>query len=357
MASRLTIECVRILIVKLGSIGDIVHALPAVAEIWRQIPDAEISWVVEKRSAEILKGNRILDHLIEIETKNLRTNGSTETVLRNLRGQVGELRKNKFDIAIDLQGLIKSALVAKLSGAKKRWGFAGRALREPASRIFLTDSVKIPPETHIIKKNLLLVEMALGLEKSGEGLEFPIDVTCGDVDEAESIIERVGPRFAILNPAGGWVTKLWDARKFGQLADRLWNEFRLPSVIVSGPNEDQLSQTVFTSAGTGKILSTKPSLKGFFELAKHAAVYVGGDTGPTHLAIAACAPIVGIFGPTEWWRNGSLNPKDICVERTDIGCRVDCHRRTCTNWICMDISVETVFEAVRTRIAAEPAVV
>jgi heptosyltransferase-1 len=348
---------VRVLIVKLGSIGDIVHALPAVAEIRHQMPDAEISWVVEKRSAEILRGNRTLDRLIEVETKGLRANGSTETVLRNLRGQVGELRKNKFDVALDLQGLIKSALVAKLSGAKKRWGFAGRALREPASRIFLTDSVKIPRQTHIIRKNLLLVETALGLAESDEPLEFPIDVSSGDVDEAESIVERVGPRFAILNPAGGWVTKLWDARKFGQLADLLWNEFRLPSVIVSGPNEDHLSQAAFASAGTGKILSTKPSLKGFFELAKHAAVYVGGDTGPTHLAIAAGAPLVGIFGPTEWWRNGSFNPKDICVERSDIGCRVNCHRRTCSNWICMDISVETVFGAVRTRIASEAAIV
>ena len=343
----------RVLIVKLGSIGDIVHALPAVAEIRRQIPDAKISWVVEKRSAEILRGNRTLDRLIEVETKGLRTNGSTETVLRNLRGQLAELRKNKFDVAIDLQGLIKSALVAKLSGAKKRWGFAGRALREPASRIFITDSVRIPRQTHIIRKNLLLVETALGLAESNGRSEFPIDVSLGDIVEAESIVERVGPRFAILNPAGGWVTKLWDARKFGQLADRLWNELRLPSVIVSGPNEDQLSQAAFASAGIGKILSTKPSLKGFFELAKHAAVYVGGDTGPTHLAIAAGAPLVGIFGPTEWWRNGSLNPKDICVERSDIGCRVDCHRRTCSNWICMDISVETVFEAVRERISAE----
>jgi ADP-heptose:LPS heptosyltransferase len=91
-------------------------------------------------------------------------------------------------------------------------------------------------------------------------------------------------------------------------------------------------------------------LKGFYELAKKAAVYVGGDTGPTHLAIAAGAPIVGIFGPTEWWRNGSPFTEDICVERTDISCRVECHRRTCSNWICMDIGVETVLEAVTERL-------
>jgi lipopolysaccharide heptosyltransferase I len=348
---------VRVLIVKLGSIGDIIHTLPALAEIRREMPNSEISWVVEKRSAEILRGNSAIDRLIEIDTKNFRSNGSGDAVLRNLRGQVGELRKGKFDTAIDFQGLIKSAVVAKLSGAKKRWGFAGRALREPASRIFLTDTVKIARRTHVIRKNLLLARTAVGLGSVDGSLKFPITVAPADVDEADAIIERVGPRFAILNPGGGWVTKLWDARKFGQLADRLWAEFRLPSVIVSGPNEDELARLAFESAKSGKVLSTEPSLKGFFELSKHATVYVGGDTGPTHLAIAAGAPVVGLFGPTEWWRNGSLDPADICVERNDIGCRVACHRRTCSNWICMDISVETVLDAVRKRISAEAALI
>lgn len=348
----------RILIVKLGSIGDIIHTLPALAAIRRELPGAEIGWVVEKRSAEILRDNPMLDRLIEIDTKGLRSNGSTESLLQNLRGQVGELRKVKFDTALDFQGLIKSAVVAKLSGAKKRWGFAGRALREPASRILLTDSVKIPRHTHIIRKNLMLARTALGLKGKYESLEFPIQVSTAETQEAAAIIERIGPRYAILNPGGGWVTKLWDARKFGRLADLLWDEFRLPSVVVSGPNEDELARLAFESSVSGKIISTKPSLKGFVELAKHADVYVGGDTGPTHLAVAAGAPIVGIFGPTEWWRNGSPYPDDICVERTDIDCRVDCHRRTCSNWICMDISVETVFEAVRARMmSAEAAMV
>jgi ADP-heptose:LPS heptosyltransferase len=209
----------------------------------------------------------------------------------------------------------------------------------------------------VIRKNLLLSREALGLEPRSKSLEFPIRVPSAAADEANAIVEHVGPRFAILNPAGGWVIKLWDAQKFGALADRLWNEFRLPSVIVAGPNEDHLARIVFENARSGKVFSTKPSLKGFFELAKHAAVYVGGDTGPTHLAIAAGAPIVSLFGPTEWWRNGSLNPRDICVERNDIGCRVNCHRRKCSNWICMDINVETVFDAVRSRISAEAAVI
>ena len=97
---------------------------------------------------------------------------------------------------------------------------------------------------------------------------------------------------------------------------------------------------------SGKARAVSLSLKGFYELAKRAQVYVGGDTGPTHLAIAAGTPIVGLFGPTEWWRNGSLRAADICVERVDIDCRTDCHRRACSKWICMDIEVERVLQAV-----------
>jgi ADP-heptose:LPS heptosyltransferase len=99
-----------------------------------------------------------------------------------------------------------------------------------------------------------------------------------------------------------------------------------------------------------KLILASPSLKGFFELAKQAAIYVGGDTGPTHLAVAAGARVVGLFGPTEWWRNGSPHPDDICVARTDIGCNVDCHRRKCDAWICMDFGVEAVMNAINERL-------
>jgi len=344
---------VQILIVKLGSIGDIVHTLPAAAAIRRHLPSAEISWVVEKRAAEILRGNPIIDRLIEIDTKGLRAKGGVDEMLRELREQVGELRKSRFDLAIDFQGLLKSALVAKVSGARRRWGFAGRALREPPSRILLTDSVKIPRTTHIVNKNLLLASAALGFEPANTPPEFPIAFNHADAAEADAIVQGIGPRFAILNPAGGWWTKLWDAANYGRLADRLWDEMRLPSVIVYGPGQEALAQKAVAGSKSGKAVVAQPSLKGLYALAKNSSVYVGGDTGPTHIAIAAGAPIVGIFGPTEWWRNGSLDPRDICVERTDIGCRVNCHRRTCSNWICMDIDVEIVLAGIKKRLAAE----
>ena len=150
------------------------------------------------------------------------------------------------------------------------------------------------------------------------------------------------------------MTKLWPAERYGALADLLWERDRIASMVVTGPNEIELAERVAGASMSGRVTLLQPTLKTFYELARLASVYVGGDTGPTHLAIAAGAPIVGIFGPTEWWRNGSTSPYDICVERADTNCRVDCHRRTCSAWVCMDISVEAVYDAVVRRLTGTP---
>ncbi len=337
----------RILIVKLGSIGDIIHTLPSLAAIRRALPDAVISWVVEERSAEILRGNTMIDNLIEVDTRSLRGGKVIEEILLDASKQLKGLRQFKFDIAIDFQGLWKSAMIGKLSGAKRRWGFSRDGLREPASRILLTDTVVSRPQINIINKNLGLATGALGIAEPTSGFEFPIVTTDEHIAEANAIITTAGTEnFAVLNPGGGWVTKLWHAEKFGQLADRLWEEKGLLSIIATGPKETELAEMVAANNKSGKLVLSQPSLKGFYELVRHAKIYVGGDTGPTFIAVAAGAPVVGLFGPTEWWRNGSPNPDDICVEGTGIGCRVDCHRRTCSKWICMDSDVETVFTAV-----------
>lgn len=338
-----------ILIVRLSAIGDIIHSLPVLAATKRHLPESRVSWVAEQRSAEILRGNPLIDDLIEVDTRSFKGGKTIENILIEMSRQARLIRRSKYDTAIDLQGLIKSAVATQVSAAKKRWGFDKKGLREPAGRIFYTDTVKTEPKIHVIRKNLALAAAALGFDPLSP-VEFPIATADEHRAEAEALIARAdGRRFAILNPAGGWVTKLWRAADFGKLADRIDGELGLTSIVVTGPNESELAAAVRANSRSERILFAEPSLKGFYVLAKKATVYVGGDTGPTHLAIAAGAPVVGIFGPTEWWRNGSLNPEDICVERTDIDCRVNCHRRTCSNWICMDIPVESVFHAVKTR--------
>jgi heptosyltransferase-1 len=343
----------RILIVKLGSIGDIVHTLPALAAMRRALPDSEISWVVERGAAEILRDNPLLDRLIEVDTKALRRGLMSGETLRAPRQQLRLLRASAFDLALDFQGLLKSSLAARLSRAQRVYGFARNALREPASRFLVHETVPIPTGLHVIRKNLTLVESALGISvpDDPDDFEFPIDLNQAHEFEAAEAARETEGRYAILNPGGGWPTKLWSADKFGVLADQLWDRFRLHSLVTYGPGEAGLAEQVLSNSISGKAQGVCLSLKGFFALAKNAEVYVGGDTGPTHLAVAARTPIVGLFGPTEWWRNGSPGSDDICVERTDIDCRVDCHRRSCSKWICMDIDVERVLHAVTDRLA------
>jgi ADP-heptose:LPS heptosyltransferase len=320
------------------------------------MPNAEISWVAENRSAEILRSgdsgerNQFLSRLIEIDTKALRRRESLGETLLIARQQLRGLRASAFDIALDFQGLLKSASIAKLSKAKRRCGFAREVLREPASRFLLTDTIEVPRQIHVIRKNLMLAQKALNIPVPERDFEFPIFTEKTHVEEAEKIVSQTGENFAILNPAGGWTTKLWGAEKFGALADRLWEENNLISVVTTAPNENALAEKVLQNSKSGKTFAANLSLKGFYELTKRAKIYVGGDTGPTHLAAAAKAPIVGIFGPTEWWRNGSPNRNDICVERNDINCRADCHRRACDNWICLDITTETVLRAAQKRL-------
>src|SRR5689334_7335080 len=152
----------RILFVKLGAIGDVIHTLPSLAHARAALPSVDISWVVESRTSEILRQNPLIDDLIEVDTRSIRGTRVDE-LLPELRRQIKGLRKHKFDIAIDFQGLLKSAVIAKLSGAKVRVGFSREALREPASRMLLTETVKTTPQIHVIRKNLELLSGALNI--------------------------------------------------------------------------------------------------------------------------------------------------------------------------------------------------
>jgi ADP-heptose:LPS heptosyltransferase len=269
--------------------------------------------------------------------------------LRAPRQQLRRLRASAFDIALDFQGLLKSASIARLSGARRVFGFSREALREPASRIFLSKTIPIPPKTHVIRKNLMLASGALGIPVPTDAQDYSFPITTSPAHEEEAAVVSNG-NFAILNPAGGWPTKLWSVDRFGRLADELWSHYGLRSLVTYGPGERDLAEEVIGGARSGQATAVNLSLKGLYELARRADVYVGGDTGPTHIAVAAGAPIVGLFGPTEWWRNGSPRREDICVERVDIDCRTDCHRRACSNWICMDIEVDRVLQAVGERL-------
>ena len=360
----------QILVVKLSSIGDVVHTLPAAAALKAGLPDAVISWAVEHRAAAILRDSPAIDDLIEVDLQNSRKNLGGPLVIKNLKRQLGSRNsasnshqsKRRFDIAIDFQGLIKSGLVTLASNARRRLGFETADLRERPSRLFLTDQVDTIKLPHVIQKNLALAQHAISLVDSSADLrgaaltpndpgsyEFPIAISRGDEIYADELIEVCKGRFAIVNPGGGWGTKLWSAQCYGRLTDWLAAEYGIGSVVTCGPGEEALARSVLSNARSETVIVARSTLKQFAALARRASLFVGGDSGPLHIAAACKTPIVGLYGPTSPRRNGPFDPRDVTVGR-DIWCREDCHRRSCWHWECMDIPVSEVQRAIEQRL-------
>ncbi len=353
------LHSMRILIVKLSSIGDVVHTLPAVAALRRSLPTAHLAWAVERRASAILKDCPAIDERIELDTRGWRknwhraeTHRQMREALAQLRGETGE-QSCLPDLAIDFQGLLKSGVIAALSKAARRIGFETGELRESASRIFITEAVTTHTLPHVIEKNLALAHAAVvavgGEWQAGNGYEFPITVSADDEAYITGQLEEVGEEFAILNPGGGWPTKLWPAERFGQLADWLWREFAWKSVVTYGAGEERLAQSVVSHAKSGAAQMLDATLKQLVVLARRARLFVSGDTGPLHIAAACRTPIVGIYGPTSAERNGPFDPLDVTVGR-DLWCRPNCHRRRCWHWNCMEISLSHMQQAVRQRV-------
>jgi len=347
----------RIVIVKLSSIGDVVHTLPAAALLRRSLADAHIAWVVERRASEILKDSPVIDELIELDTRAWRANFLSPATFSQVRGKLGQLNSNgaaRADVAIDFQGLIKSGFVAFKSRASSRIGFETQELREQPSKLFLTQQVSTSHLNHVIEKNLELARAAIAsvgaIESSTDSYEFPIAISSGDEQYVEALIDDQSGRFAVINPGGGWPTKLWSAERYAELGDWLWSECALTSFVTYGPGEETLAHTVSSNAKSDHVRPAASSLKQFVALARRAELFVGGDTGPLHLAAASRTPIVGLYGPTSPERNGPFDPRDVTVGR-DLWCRADCHRRSCWHWECMDIPVSDVRAAVLKRLA------
>ncbi|MBL8192852.1 MAG: lipopolysaccharide heptosyltransferase I [Blastocatellia bacterium] len=339
------------LIVKLSSIGDVVHTLPAVAALRQAYPKERITWVVERSASAILLDNPTIDQLIIIDTRRWRKNFWQPPTIQEFISSIKTLRKHPVDIALDFQGLLKSASIARLSRSSKILGFSNIGLREKASRFFLTDQIDINDQQHVIEKNLQLVA-SLGIDIK-QPFQFPISVPKTDELYIDKLLENLQvTEFAIINPGGGWPTKLWSAEKFGQMADWLWENYKLPSLVTFGPGEENLAQRVIKASRSSHCYSVTTNLKQFVALARRATLFLGGDTGPLHLAAACQTPIVGIYGPTQPKRNGPFDKADLTVGLEDLACRVNCHRRRCpTNNECMDISLNTVAKAIEKRLS------
>ncbi len=345
----------RVLIVRLGALGDIVHALPVLGALKDEWPLAQIDWIVDARYADILNYVEGLHRRIVVRAA---TPAATPEVVSFAggRGFVGAwrfMRQQRYDVALDLQGLLKSAVLARLSGARRVIGFTAAMLREPQAVWFYNETVSSVADAHIIQKNLAVLA---ALDIRERGLRFPLRVPQSRLaDEMTHVATDTGDgRFAVMNPGGGWANKRWPAARFGELAARLWAEQRIPSFVLWGPGEESLAHTVVKrSLGAASRLPAT-TLGEVLAVAARAAIVVSGDTGPLHLATALGTPVVGLYGPTFPSRNGPWHTSDMTVSR-DNTCICHYKRRCVRHVACLDeIGVDEVFRAVSARLRQEP---
>jgi heptosyltransferase-1 len=339
----------RILIVRLGALGDIVHAIPVAAALREAFPSAEIDWLVSAKHREILDAVTVLDRRLVVNDRSRPATGTS------LFAAIRLLRKARYDLAIDLQGLLKSAVIARASGARQVVGFNARYARESAARFFYTvahdpggEGMFAPSETrHVVAINLgLLASVGVTVTEP----HFPIAVPPSPA--ADAMTAAAGGRFALLNTGAAWPNKRWPPDRFADLARAIDDRHRLKSVVLWGPGESALAQAVEKGAGGAAIAAPETTITDVIALADRAALMVSGDTGPTHIAAALGTPIVGIYGPTRPERNGPWLPEDETVSRASV---CECHHlRQCRRerMCLLDIEVAEVLAAVERRLAA-----
>ncbi len=339
----------RILIIRLSSLGDILHTLPAFQSLRDTFPQARIDWLVEKRMSFLLTAVEGIDNVVEVDTRKVKTNaGSREPwgeVLRCIR----RLRSEAYDCSLDFQGLLKTALLSLLCGARTRFGFSRTLVREWPAHLFYHRVVPKPDKTtHVVALNQMLAAEA-GAARSTRPVE--LKSIAEDESEVSEQISRAGLReFAVLNPGGGWPTKRWLPSRYGELGSRIFSELGLGIVVTTGPGEEPLFDEIARNCPAARPVHLQLPFLQMIPLIRRAHLFIGGDTGPFHLACALEIPTVCILGPTDPARNGPWREIDESVVRV-LPCSF-CNGRTCpTQNECMDIGAEQVFQAVLKRMA------
>jgi lipopolysaccharide heptosyltransferase I len=328
----------RILIVRMSALGDIVHALPVLSAIRTAHPQVEVDWLADRKYAGILAFVDGLDRRII---------GRPE-----LSKAVPLMRARGYDVAIDLQGLLKSASMARLSGAARVIGFERRALRERAAAWFYSETAPVAPDAHITHKNLSVMPL-LGV--TAPDVKFPLVIPPSRVAEqvAADADARGASGFALINPGAAWPNKRWPPERFGAIARHLRDRHGLRSCVLWGAGEAPLADAVVHASSAAAVRAPETSLGDLLALCARTSLMLSGDTGPVHIAAALQTPIVGLYGPTRPARNGPWDPRDVVVSRAGT---CECfHKRECRRGqaaMCLnEIPIDEVKDAVDLRLS------
>jgi heptosyltransferase I len=309
----------RFLIVRLGAMGDVIHALPAVAALRQACPKATIGWLIEERWAELLctlpaarSGARseqraLVDHVHTVDTRKWRSDLLSLQTAEQAAAVWSDVRSKNYQVAFDFQGAIKSALFASWSGANTIIGAAQP--RENVASMFYGHRV-IPRGAHVVDQNLSIAESVLGRSLPASTPPFPRD----GQSEARvcACLQQHGIKdLVLMNPGAGWGAKQWPAERYAKAAQFLCDR-GLRTIVNYGPGENEIAEEVQrASGGSAEILCA--SISDLIALTRRARLFIGGDTGPLHLAAALQIPVVGIYGPTDPARTGPYGTRSIVL--------------------------------------------
>jgi len=334
----------RFLVVRLGSLGDIVHTFPAVAGLRDALPKAEIVWLTHPRWKTLVESSALATDIWETETRSY----------SSLREIIRCIRKNRFTAAIDYQGLWKSAMLPFFGGVPRRIGFSSQTIRESGVPILYTDRVRTTL-THIADQNGELSQRA----GARNGIA-PVALAVPAIQEVFVLQLLRGfsiERYVVLSPAGGWRSKCWPPDRYGALCQKIRGILGMRCVLNYGPGEENLVAEVKSASGEADPIAYNGSLEQLMALLRNAACIVGGDTGPLHLAVALGTPAVAIFGPTDPARNGPYRmgnrsektaPADIVLRSPHA---VTTYKRgDQADPSILEIVVDAVFDAVRRQV-------
>lgn len=297
--------------------GDVLHAMPAVAALRQALPETHLGWVIEWRWADLLTssegcraksgGRDLVDSIHVVDTRAWRKHPFRFSTMTDIRSALGSLRAQKYTVAIDVQGASKSALVAKFSHAGAIYGFANP--REHLATMFY--SAKVGAHcAHVIDQNLELCSG--GIHQPLTAGEFDLPRSSQAEQWCEDALNQLAPgKFAILNPGSGWGAKCWPVERYAEVARRL-SAKGVTSIVNYGPGEENLADSVakLSQGAARPLFTTIPQL---IALTRRASLFVGGDTGPLHLAAALKIPVVALFGPTDPARNGPYGTRSLIL--------------------------------------------
>jgi lipopolysaccharide heptosyltransferase I len=330
----------RFLVVRLGSLGDIVHTFPAVAGLRESFPNAEIVWLTHPRWTIVVESSHLASEIWEVESRSF----------SSLREVIPRIRKKQFTAAIDYQGLWKSAALPFLGRAPRRIGFSSQTIREFGVPLLYTDRVPCKA-THIAEQNGELSQRA-----GARNPVAPVTLAVSALQEAfvlQLLRSFSLDRYVVLSPAGGWRSKCWPPERYGALCQMIRANLDLRSVLNYGPGEEACAAAVKIASGQAEPIPYQGSLNQLMALLRNALCAVGGDSGPLHLAAALGAPVVALFGPTDPARNGPY-PTAAAVARNSVlrspKAKTTYKRGDQTDSSLLDLDVTTVFEAVRRQI-------